>query len=117
MSGLIEIEGMEFYAYHGYYPIEKQVGGRFLVSVHLGVDCEKAGQSDRLGDALNYQAVYDIVKCEMAVSSDLLEHVCSRIMDALFAGFPQIEGATVKLSKMNPPLGGEVEKVSVSITR
>lgn len=108
---------MEFYARHGHFPVEKQIGTRFLVSVQIGVDCEKAGKSDKLEDALNYQEVYDLVKREMAVTSDLLEHVCSRILDALYEAFPHIEHATVKLSKMNAPLGGQVKKVSVSLSR
>ncbi|MGD9928682.1 MAG: dihydroneopterin aldolase [Mangrovibacterium sp.] len=117
MSGLIEIEGMEFYAYHGHYPVEKQVGTRFIVSVQLVTDCEKAGRTDRLEDALNYQSVYDLIKQEMASPSDLLEHVCTRILDALYASFPTLEQATIKLSKMNPPMGGQIGKVSVSLTR
>lgn len=117
MSGLIEIEGMEFYAYHGHYPVEKQVGNRFIVSAQLVTDCEKAGRTDRLEDALNYQSVYDLIKQEMARPSDLLEHVCTRILDALYTSFPTLEQATIKLSKMNPPMGGQIGKVSVSLTR
>ncbi len=117
MSGLIEIEGMEFYAYHGYFPVEKRVGNRFVVSVQIRTDCTEAGETDKLEHALNYQEVYDLVKKEMNQTSDLLENVCSRILDELYASFSQIEQATVKLSKMNPPMGGQIEKVSVSMTR
>ena len=117
MAGIIELEGMEFYAYHGYYAFEKQVGARFMVSATIHTDCVQAGKSDRLEDALNYQRVYDIVREEMAVPSALLEHVCSRILDRLYDSFPVIEQATVKLSKMNPPMGGQIEKVSVQLTR
>ncbi len=117
MIGLIEIEGMEFYAYHGHYPIEKQVGNKFIASVHIKTNCEKAGKSDKLEDALNYQVVYELIKKEMAIPSDLLEHVCSRILDSLYNKFSQIDEATIKLSKMTPPMGGQIEKVSVSLTR
>ena len=117
MSGLIEIEGMEFYAYHGHYPIEKKVGNRFIASVHIKTDCGKAGKTDRLEDALNYQTAYELIKEEMGTPSDLLENVCARILDSLYRNFPRIEKATIKLSKMNPPMGGQIERVSVSITR
>lgn len=115
--GQIELEGMEFYAYHGHYPVEKEVGNKFIVNASIITDCEKAGKSDQLEDALDYQNVYQLIKDEMAVPSDLLEHVANRILDKLFKEFPAIENASIKISKMNPPMGGQIEKVSVTITR
>ncbi|PTN07337.1 dihydroneopterin aldolase [Mangrovibacterium marinum] len=114
---LIELEGMEFYAYHGHYDFEQQVGARFQVSATIHTDCSKAGQTDNLDDALNYQKIYDIISEEMKVPSALLEHVCTRIIDQIYRSFPDIEKATIKLSKMNPPLGGELAKVSVQLSR
>ena len=115
--GQIELEGMEFYAYHGHYPVEKKVGNKFIVNATISTDCEKAGKSDKLEDALNYQNVYDLIKDEMAIPSDLLEHVVTRILDKLFQKFPEIANASIKVSKMNPPMGGQIEKASVTITR
>ncbi|MFV0377799.1 MAG: dihydroneopterin aldolase [Mangrovibacterium sp.] len=117
MAGIIELDGMEFYAYHGYYPFEKQVGARFIVSVRIRTNCSKAGTTDKLEDALNYQLVYDLISTEMAIPSALLEHVCYRILDRLYISFPTIEQASIKLSKMNPPMGGQIEKVSVEMSR
>jgi dihydroneopterin aldolase len=115
--GLIEIEGMEFYAYHGHYPVEKKVGNRFLVNLKIKADCEKAGKTDKLEDALDYQKAYQLVKVEMAITSDLLEHVATRILDRLYLELPDIQHALVKVSKMNPPMGGQIEKVSVTLER
>lgn len=115
--GQIELEGMEFFAYHGHYPVEKEVGNKFIVNALITTDCEKAGKSDKLEDALNYQNVYQLIKDEMAVPSDLLEHVATRILDKLFEKFPEIENASIKVSKMNPPMGGQIEKVSVTLSR
>ncbi|MGE4586702.1 MAG: dihydroneopterin aldolase [Mangrovibacterium sp.] len=117
MNGLIELEGMEFYAYHGYFPSERKVGAHFLVSLSIQTDCTAAGASDRLEDALNYQEVYELTRREMQIPSALLEHVCTRILNAIYTAFPQTEQATVKLSKMNPPLGGRLEKVSVTVRK
>ena len=113
----IELKDMEFYARHGYYPSEKQIGGRFLVSVKIETNNEKACETDQLDDALNYQEVYDLVKGEMSVPSNLLEHVCSRIINRLHASYSGIGKISVWVSKMNPPLGGQTEKVTVSLTR
>ncbi|SHF03000.1 dihydroneopterin aldolase [Mariniphaga anaerophila] len=115
--GIVEIEGMRFYAYHGHFEAERIVGNEFLVDVSLEADCSAAADSDNLEDALNYQAVYDLVKREMQVKSHLLEHVAGRILDALYIQFPSIEKARIKVSKLNPPMGGQIEKASVTLFR
>jgi dihydroneopterin aldolase len=115
--GLIEIEGMRFYAYHGHFPAEQLVGNNFEVNLQIKTNCSKAAQSDKLSDALNYQKVYELVKAEMSIASKLLEHLAQRIIDCLYQSFPEIEWLSVKISKLNPPMGGEIEKVSVRLTR
>jgi 7,8-dihydroneopterin aldolase/epimerase/oxygenase len=112
---LIEIEGMEFYAFHGHFEVEKVAGNRFLVNLKIEIDCSKAGQSDRLEDTLDYQKAYLAVKEEMAISSDLLEHVCQRIISRIKSESPEAQKVSVKVSKMNPPMGGQIEKVSVTL--
>jgi len=115
--GLIQIENMEFYAYHGCYRQERVVGNRFLVSLDIVTPLAKAAASDNIGDTLNYQSAYEIVKEQMGIKSRLLEHVAGRILDRLYEKFPGIEKATVKVSKMNPPMGGQMERVSVTLSR
>ena len=115
--GVIEIEGMEFYAYHGHFAEEQVVGNRFIVDLTLFTDCSKAAQSDDLTDALDYQTVYMIVKEEMQIKSHLLENVAGRILNRLYDGYESIERAKVKISKLNPPMGGQIEKVSVTLER
>lgn len=115
--GRIAIEGMQFYAYHGHFEAERVVGNSFTVDLWMDTDCSAAAVSDNLDDALNYQAAYTLVKKEMAVTSKLLENVADRILNALMFEFSQLEKAEVKITKMNPPMGGEIEKVSVSMAR
>ena len=112
---LIEIEGMEFYAFHGHFEVEKIAGNRFLVNLKIEADLSKAGNTDRLEDTLDYQKAYMAVKEEMAVPSDLLEHVCQRIINRIKSEFPEVQKVVVKVSKMNPPMGGQIEKVSVTM--
>jgi dihydroneopterin aldolase len=116
-TGLIEIENMEFYAFHGCYELEKQVGNRFLVTVALEADLSEAVAGDDVNRTINYLEVYNLTAAEMEIPSDILEHVAGRILDALCRRFPKLSRATVKVSKMNPPLGGPVEKASVTLTR
>ncbi len=115
--GLIEIEGMEFYAYHGHFEAEQIVGNTFLLDISLETDCSTAAQSDNLNDALNYQSVYELIKEEMKINSSLLENVAQRILDSLHKQFPAIQKATLKISKMNPPMGGQIKKVSVTLSK
>lgn len=115
--GRIELENMEFYAFHGCYREEKIVGNRFLVDLILDADCSKSAKSDDINDALNYLTAYQLVEKEIMINANLLENVADRILTTLFEGFSQLKYAKVKVSKMNPPLGGKVEKVSLTLDK
>ncbi len=115
--GIIEIEGMKFYAFHGHFESEQIVGNEFSVDLKIETDCNKAAISDNLYDALNYQTAYEIVKQEMAQPSKLLENVAKRILDTLYTEFRSLKKASIKISKMNPTMAGEIEKVSVTLSR
>jgi dihydroneopterin aldolase len=109
----ILLEGMQFYAYHGHFAEEQKVGTKFELSLSIEVDIERASQTDNLDDTLNYLSVYQLIKEEMEINSHLIEHVAKRICKKLLSVFPQIENIELKLSKLNPPLGGQVERVSI----
>jgi dihydroneopterin aldolase len=113
----LALENMEFYAYHGHYAEENIIGGRFRVDVVIDTDISKASGSDELTDALDYSRIYEIVKKEMNQVSRLVEHVASRIVEAIRAEFSQAEQVTVTVSKLNPPVGGSAELFSVTITK
>jgi dihydroneopterin aldolase len=115
--GLIHIEGMEFYSFHGHYKEEQIVGNKFIVDLTIETDMEQPMVSDNLKDAVNYQKVYEIVKLQMGMKSHLLEHIAGRILDAVGSELPGISKASVKVSKMNPTMGGKVASVSVVINR
>lgn len=115
--GLIRIEGMEFYAFHGHYVEEQIVGNRFLVDMEIETDMHLAAASDSLKDAVNYQVAYDIVKHEMSRKSQLLENIAGRILDSVYGQLTGISKATVRVYKMNPPMGGKITSVSVELSR
>lgn len=112
---IISIEGMEFYANHGCFAEERRMGTRFLVDLKLTADTTYAEQHDSLEGTVDYSEVYLIVKREMEIPSKLIEHVARRIVDAVIRNFPAVQGANVKVSKLNPPLGGKIEATSVEI--
>ena len=116
--GLIEIENMEFYAYHGHYKEEQIVGNRFLLNIKIETNTKKAELSDDINHALNYQTVYHIIKKQMTQKSHLLEHIARRILDAIYIEFEkQIISCELKVSKINPPMGGQIAQVSVTLKR
>ncbi len=115
--GLIQIENMEFYAFHGHFKEERIVGNKFLVDLTIETDMKLPAESDNLKDAVNYQRIYDIVKSQMGMKSHLLEHIAGRILDAIYAEMQGIEKVTIKISKMNPPMGGQIGSVSVVMSK
>ena len=111
----IAIEGMTFRAYHGCMEEEQVIGNTFVVDLYLESDTEKAEQSDDLNDTTDYAEAYNIVKKEIEIPSKLLEHVGRRILDAIKKSFPEVESAELKVAKMNPPINGQADSVSVTL--
>jgi dihydroneopterin aldolase len=114
---VIQIKNMEFYAYHGHFREEQIVGNRFLVDLWIETDMSKPAATDDLNDAVNYQIAYKLIRKEMEKKSNLLEHIAKRILDTLFESLEGIEKLRIKISKMNPPVGGKIDSVSVSLGR
>lgn len=112
----IELTNMQFYANHGCFEQERAIGTHFRVDMWFETDTCRAEVSDNIDDTVSYLDVYQVVKREMAEPSHLLEHVGRRICDAVMTQFASIETVTVKVSKMNPPLGGRLEAVSVELS-
>ncbi len=115
--GMIHLESMEFYAFHGHYEEEQIVGNRFLVDLVIETDMQRPAASDELEDAVNYQEAYRLVKREMKKKSKLLENIANRILEAIFEEFSGISKATVTIRKMNPPVGGQMKAVSVTLSK
>ena len=113
---VISIEGMEFFAYHGCFKEEQIIGTKFIVDLYIESNTIEAEKTDDLSKTINYQSAYLIVKNEMKIKSKLLEHVGRRILSSLKQEFKGIETATVKISKMNPPLGGKIKNVSLTLS-
>ena len=115
--GLIQIENMEFYSFHGHFKEEQIVGNKFIVDLTIETDMKVPSESDNLRDAVDYQRIYLITKLQMEKKSHLLEHIAGRIIDAIYTEMTGIQKVTVKVSKMNPPMGGKIGAVSIIMSR
>ena len=110
---IISIENMKFYAYHGCFEEERVIGTSFSVSIWLETDTQKAEITDEVSDTVDYSQVYALIKEQMSIPSHLLEHVGRRIINAVKEKFKEITEVKLKISKLNPPVGGQMDCVSV----
>jgi len=114
MQGKITLSGMEFYAYHGCFAEEKVIGTRFIVDLVLSYNMKKAALQDDVTKTVNYQSVYKDIKNIMEQPVNLLETICLKILTTIKSNYSLIESLHVTVSKLNPFLGGKVDRVSVS---
>ena len=115
--GVVALEGMQFYAKHGYYAHEKQIGTRYSVDVYIKADLLKAGKSDQLEDTVNYETVYNSVKRVMETSKNLIEHLAHEMLESIIAEHDGIEHVRVRVTKENPPLEGDVARTFVELEK
>ena len=101
----IFINGVRFHAYHGVMPQERVVGADFTVDVKVGYDMTQAIDSDNITHAINYAQVADIIAREMAIPSQLLEHVAGRTAQAILNELPMAQYVYISITKDNPPMG------------
>jgi 7,8-dihydroneopterin aldolase/epimerase/oxygenase len=112
----ILVEGIKVYAYHGCLEEEGRIGANYIVDVTMETDFSEAAKTDDLSKTIDYVIVYDIVKKEMAIRSKLIEKPAQQIINELKNRFPSLKRTEVKVTKLNPPMNGNVEKVSVVIS-
>lgn len=111
----IHLKGLKIYAYHGVLPQENRIGAEYTIDLRLKTDFTQAALTDKLEGTINYAAVFETIKAEMAIPSQLLEHVSYRIADRLFQQFP-LEEIKIAIYKQNPPMGADCTQVGVEAT-
>ena len=112
---LIALEGMRFYAYHGFYNEERKIGGNYIVDIYIEKDLSRKVFQDDLSDTVNYETVHFICKAAMKKSSKLIETVAARIIVGIKKQFGRLDSVKVRIKKENPPLNGEVANAVVEL--
>lgn len=112
----INLEGLEFHAFHGCYDLEQLSGSHFEVALEITSPLGLVAERDDVTLAVNYLTVYQVVRQQMAITQRTIERVAQNIIDALFESFGQIVAVKCTVTKLAPPLGGKVRKVSVTLT-
>ena len=111
--GSIKIKNIQLYAYHGCLAEEGKIGSDYRVDIEVKANLQSSALSDVLKDTVNYVDINRIVQQEMAIRSKLLEHVARRILNRIFEEIDIADEAIVEVAKINPPIGGNVEMVSI----
>jgi 7,8-dihydroneopterin aldolase/epimerase/oxygenase len=111
--GIISLEGIEFFAYHGYYDEEQKIGAKYSIDISVEADFDQAARKDELAFTVNYENLYRIIKEEVKIPSKLLENIARRILDRVFNEFPVIERVEISISKFNPPVGGVCNRARI----
>ena len=113
--GIIKLKNIRTYSYHGCLIEEGKIGSDYAVNLEVKTDLRKSSISDDLKDTVDYVLLNRIVVEEMAIRSDLLEHVAHRIITRIFEEIPEVSRIIVAVSKLNPPIGGDVEAVTIEM--
>ena len=113
--GTIELKNIRLYAFHGCLEEERKIGSDYIVNLSVKADLTKAAVTDSLEDTVDYVQLQRIVKNEMAIPSNLLEHVGRRIIDTIINELKAVTDVKVVISKLNPPIGGDVSQVRVAM--
>jgi dihydroneopterin aldolase len=117
-SATISLQGMEFFAYHGFYDEEQKIGNKYSVDISLQGDVQaSATAQDQLRGTINYELLYRLTAEEMQQQSRLLEHVAARILARIFDTFESVSQAEVCVRKHQPPVGGLCAAAAVTLRR
>jgi dihydroneopterin aldolase len=104
---------MIFYAHHGYYQAERELGQKFQVDIELNCDFTKAIKTDDLKETVNFEAVYQKVNHIFSnYKFTLLETLADRIADEILENFP-VTAVQIRVRKPNVPLNGFMDNVEV----
>lgn len=114
-SSHIYLKNIRLHAFHGVLEQERVVGNDYNIFVDIAYDFQKAMKTDRLDDTINYADVYELVKREMEIPSQLLEHVVQRIGEKLMEVYPTITEVFLKLTKLNPPFAADCYGAGVCV--
>ncbi len=113
--GTIKLQNIRTFSYHGCLTEEAKIGSDYRVDLEIKSDLRKSAQTDELADTVDYVVLNRIVVEEMAIRSKLLEHVAQRIIQRVFNEIPAVSRILLAVSKLNPPIGGDVEAVTIEM--
>ncbi|MCS7004721.1 MAG: dihydroneopterin aldolase [Cytophagales bacterium] len=113
--GTIQLLGLEFFAYHGFYKEEQKIGNKYGVDVSIHTDLFPAATDDELRKTINYEHIYQMVCEEMEIPARLLEHLAFRIGERILRTYSAVKSVSITVKKFNPPIGGVCQCAAVTL--
>ncbi len=111
----IHLEAIQLFAYHGCLPEEALIGSNYTIDVMMETDFTAAALADDLSQTIDYCVVFNIVKEEMAIRANLLENVALRMVNRLKRELKDLNKVAITVTKLNPPMNGNVKGVSIIV--
>jgi dihydroneopterin aldolase len=115
--GIVSVHNLKLFAFHGCLPEEAVIGTNYRIDVDVHYDFTEAAKTDKLEKTVDYVIINKIVKEEMAIRSNLIEHVVERIINRIKREFSKAQKVRVQLYKIHPPANGDIESVSVTLEK
>jgi len=113
--GTIKLQNIRTFSFHGCLEEEAKIGSDYRIDLEINADLKKSSLSDDLNDTVDYVLLNKIVVEEMSIRSKLLEHVGNRIVKRIFNEIQEVSKIVIAVSKLNPPIGGDVEVVTIQM--
>ena len=113
--GTIKLQNIRAFSFHGCLEEEAKIGSDYRVDLEIKTDLRKSTLTDELNDTVDYVLLNRIVEEEMDIRSKLLEHVANRIITRIFKEIPSVSRILLAVSKLNPPIGCDVEAVTIEM--
>tara|TARA_B100000945_G_C20405777_1_gene609920 strand:- start:1898 stop:2251 length:354 start_codon:yes stop_codon:yes gene_type:complete len=112
--GLITVEGIKVFAYHGHLPEEAVLGGHFIINVWVTTDTSEVEKTDNLKHTVDYVKIIEIVNNQMKKRANMIEVPARRIADAILP-LKKVQKVKVEIEKIQPPIDATFDKISVTI--
>ncbi len=115
--GKLHLQNIKIFAYHGCMEVEEMIGSFYEVNLLVKADLSKVSKTDNILDTVNYVELNKIIHEQMAIVSKTIEHVADRILNTIGDDFLDVNFAEVSISKVNPPVDGDMDKFTVILER
>lgn len=115
--GTIRVENIRVFAHHGCLAEETKIGSDYRVDLEVRANLKASAKTDNLSDTVDYVFLNKVVREEMVQPSKLLETVAQRILNRIFSEEEMVSKVTICVSKINPPIGGDVEMVTIKMSQ
>jgi len=113
---IVALHGVEFFAYHGFYPEEQKLGNRFVVDIEVEFTPASDMAEDDLNNTVNYEQLYEIACEEMKLTKKLIETVAQCIIDNIVKQYNFVDVVKLTINKLNPLIGAKTKSSSVTLT-